>query len=303
MLTPEQVKTVVEKYGPTLHLHPDEKYLLSSVEWFLDRATLYVNGDKVSTPNGLLNSLPQGDKATDKTWLSIPKEARGGDMSSAVAYVHAKAPKAGYTDVMFWFFYPYNGPGTAKAYPVDNSISLAPFGEHTGDWEHITLRIDEKTLMPTGIYLAQHADGEWINIPAHMPVSMGKLNVYSSRNGHATYHDTGSNLTEHSKEKVLGQTIYEVGLRNDTANGGKTLDCSKRYQLLDGNEPRWLNFNGRWGPVIDSSKAIKEALDDIPSPVNKPLKSILNSVPDEVKGSSGPTGPKMKGCWDNEDKA
>jgi hypothetical protein len=295
MLTTNQVVEVVKKYGPLVHLHPDEKYVMSSVEWFLERATLYHNGNKVNEVRGNQSLLPTGTQTDESYWLDIPSEARKGDMSTAVAYVHARASAtAGMTDVQFWFFYPYNGPGTAKLFPIDKKVDLSPFGVHTGDWEHMVLTVDDK-LVPHKMYLAQHSSGEWIALkPGDLT---RRIELYASRNGHATYNTTGQNLTEEKKQKLLGQTVYDVGLRNDTDKGGPTLDCAARFQLLDGNEPHWLDFPGLWGPKVDYTKTVKEVLKDIPSPVDAPLKAILNALPDEVKGYQGPNGPKMKGTW------
>jgi hypothetical protein len=288
MLSKDQIIEVVKKYGPTLHLHPDEKYKMSSVEWFLERASLYKGGKKVSDVRGDVKALPTGTSTDESYWLDIPSDARPGDMSSAVAYVHARETStSGLYGVQFWFFYPYNGPGTAKLYPVDKKVDLDPFGLHTGDWERVELLVNEK-LVPQKMWLAAHGSGAWTTLNV-----ANRLDLYSSRNGHATYDKIGQNLTE-EKKKVLGQTIYDIGLRNDTEKGGASIDCSTRYRLLDHDAPAWLDYPGLWGPIVDFTKVLKDTLKDIPSVVSSPLESLLKSLPDEVKGYQGPNGPKMK---------
>jgi hypothetical protein len=55
--------------------------------------------------------------------------------------------------------------------------------------------------------------------------------VYSSLNGHANFPAIGTNFTEH--RKVLGIPIgLEFNLLNCTADGGLSLDCSKKYQVV-----------------------------------------------------------------------
>jgi hypothetical protein len=301
MLNAKQIIEVVKKYGPMYHLHSKEKYLPSSVEWYLQRASLYKNGTKTAELKGDQSLLPTGTSLDETYWVSIPESERGGNIASAVAYVHATASRtAGMTDVQFWFFYPYNGPGTGKLYPLDSSVDLSPFGIHTGDWEHVTLTVNDAGV-PQKMYLSQHDGGEWVTLDAK--ALSKRIHVYSSRNGHAAYKAPGENLSYHEKEKAFGVTVYDIGLRNDTDDKGPVLDCSERYVYLDENTPRWVDFNGRWGPIVDYTEDLNKVINKIPSPVNKPLKSMMKKIPDEVKGNSGPSGPKMKtSTWFSGDK-
>jgi len=301
MLSAKQVIEVVKKYGPLYHLHSDDKYRPSSVEWYLQRASLYKNGKKTADLKGDQSLLPTGDTLDDTYWVSIPESDRGGDVKSAVAYVHAiDSRTAGMTDVQFWFFYPYNGPGTGKLSPIDSSVDLSPFGVHTGDWEHVTLTVNAQGV-PQKLYMSQHSGGEWMTLDAK---SLSKrIKIYASKNGHAAYKAPGENLSYQEKEKVMGVTVYDIGLRNDTNDKGPVIDCSERYVFLDENPPQWLSFNGRWGPIVDYTEDVNKLINKIPSPVNKPLKSLMKEIPDEVKGNWGPSGPKMKrATWFQGDK-
>jgi Vacuolar protein sorting-associated protein 62 len=62
---------------------------------------------------------PAADGNDHHYWLELKDNAsRSGNLASAVAYVHAKpAAIAGSTDIAFWFFYAFNGPGAAHVFP------------------------------------------------------------------------------------------------------------------------------------------------------------------------------------------
>ncbi|MEZ4449728.1 MAG: Vps62-related protein [Nannocystaceae bacterium] len=295
-----QLDAVIKKFAPILYFHPNESYLMSSVEWFLAQATLYVGGVAQSTPqDGLANHLPSDPNLDPNTvWLDAPNSARGGNLATAEALIRVKhLPGNAFTDLQFWFFYPYNGAGTAKAFPVDDSISLDPLGEHGGDWEHITLRIENRDLSLHSVYLSQHSGGVWLMNPSQeLEWVNGRMVIYASRNGHAAYAHAGNNLSNSKKY----WEIAEFGLRNDTARG-PSLDCAAHYRIISTDylpasqypEPAWLSYRGRWGAV---RQYVKPHL-GFSEPLASLADDVLDSLPEEVKGESGPTGPNQKGSW------
>jgi Vacuolar protein sorting-associated protein 62 len=133
------------------------------------------------------------------------------------------------------------------------------FGEHTGDWENVVLRVNNSSKALTAVYLSQHNSGEWVTDLNSFTRQNGRIVVYASRNGHASYKGTGSNPTE---EKNLAAPwpfsgdIFDFYLINDCADGGLSLDCAAHYRLVSADylgaekpdEPRWLNYPYRWGP-------------------------------------------------------
>jgi hypothetical protein len=62
----------------------------------------------------------------------------------------------------YWLFYPFNYYPTAVGTELMQDAPLA--GDetntdlHQGDWEHITVLLDPKTLAPQWLYMARHAD-------------------------------------------------------------------------------------------------------------------------------------------------
>src|SRR5688572_31949627 len=130
-------------------------------------------------------------------WMELPEAHRGGDLQSAKAYVHAVRLKdLGMTDLQFWLFRAYNGPGTIKASasidPIGGVCSgdavpgnVEPLGEHTGDWEGIYVRFDDATGEIVEVYLSAH--GAAPRTPAANLTFEGTHPVfYASLNGHAS---------------------------------------------------------------------------------------------------------------------
>ncbi len=96
--------------------------------------------------------------------------------------------------------------------------------------------------------------------------------IYSSLNGHANFPAPGPNYSEH--KKALGVPVgLEFDLVNSTADGGLSLDCSTRYEVvaakwLDGTPdayvtPPWVGYMYRWGPENTTIHMDTKTLGDI----------------------------------------
>ncbi len=322
----EELKELIERYGPVVFMHPDEKYHMTSVDWFLPRAWL-VNSETGEKVQATMDNLPQGRKNKGKYHLELKDDgSRAGDLSLAKAYVHAKAQEK-QTDLQFWFFYAYNGPGTAKIKSLvagksvhSGKANLAPLGEHEGDWEHITLRIDHANFDVDQVYLSQHSGGVWLS-PEKLERKGEKFVIYSSKNGHASYGSIGKNYTEKRRYPVPGTLLGSIqfALINETKKG-VSVDCSKTYELISADflekdkptEPKWVNFLNRWGKIESAhltEKAISEILAAALGPILGSIlsHSILGKIAGSLlteyvkRGKYGPTGPKAKGSWDGRE--
>jgi Vacuolar protein sorting-associated protein 62/Beta/Gamma crystallin len=304
-----QLQALIAATGPKRYFNPKDEFGPSSVDWFLQRATLVSsNGSTQPASNG----LPTTGSDDGSNWLTIPTQYRGGDLSSAVAYVNAKYQNAYYIDLQYWFFYPYNGGGTGTVTVVEVSgdIDLTPMGEHGGDWEHATFRVELATKDILAVYMAQHDSGNWYT-PGALQYENGVPVIYSSKHGHATYKDEGKHLTNDVTLKAVGVTWFQFGLRNDTDNG-TSLDCRTKYQIVAADwlgsqvtAPQWLSYPHRWGPHIEYTTAylknvIEVALDPFDFgiyPMDEAVDAIYDALPDEMKEEDGPTGPKFKKAW------
>ncbi|HZH16966.1 MAG TPA: Vps62-related protein [Archangium sp.] len=306
----EELNQIIKKVGPRVYFHPDDPFGPSSVEWFLERATLYTRGGSSRSANSA--PLPAGGSDDGAYWLQGSRDARGGDLSSAVAYVNAKYQNQ-WLDIQFWIFYPYNGAGraTVTVAGFGDTLKLDPMGQHGGDWEHVTCRVDPVSQELRAMYLSQHSGGQWVAL-GDIQLENGRPVVYSSRNGHAAYRGEGSNLSNGTSQSWAGVKWFEFGLLNSTAKGSKLLDCGSKYQFLRANfltdaisVPNWTQYCRRWGPHITYPQsvlmeAILSGLGSIPD-VAKVADAIWDAIPGEFKEENGPTGPWMKRSWSGDE--
>ncbi|XP_024989136.1 uncharacterized protein LOC112523682 [Cynara cardunculus var. scolymus] len=305
----KQIETLIQTYSPVVHFHPSEPYLPSSVDWFFQNGALvYHKGDE-SNPNPINPSgsnLPQGGSNDDTYWLDLPKDGskervKKGDLQDANAYFHIKPMYGGlFTDIAIWLFYPFNGASRAKVEFIN--ISLGKIGEHVSDWEHVTLRISNFNGELDSMFFAQHSWGTWLSASVLEYSNGNKPVVYSSLNGHSSYPKPGLVL--------IGPIGDNIGLRDDTAKGGKVMDTGVGATVVAAEylgsavvEPPWLNYFRKWGPKIeyDLDKEIKNLEKIMIGKLKKAFDKFVNGIPREVLGEEGPTGPKVKNNWSGDE--
>ncbi|XP_045807146.1 uncharacterized protein LOC123899925 [Trifolium pratense] len=305
-----QINSILENYSPIMYLHPDEEYLPSSVNWFFfNGALLYKKGKESNpipiAPNGI--NLPQDPNNDGTYWLDLPADdtnkerVKKGNLQSAESYVHVKPMLGGtFTDFAMWVFYPFNGPGRAKVKFIN--VKLGKIGEHVGDWEHVTLRVSNLDGKLWKIYFSQHSKGQWIDC-SQLEFQNDDNNkrpiVYSSLHGHASY----------PYEGLVLQGKNGIGIRNDSAKSEMVMDL-KKLVLVSAEylgpfviEPSWLNYFREWGPKIDYNldEELRKVEKLLPWKLKDAFEKIIRSLPDEVLGEEGPTGPKVKYNWTGDE--
>ncbi len=246
---------LAKKYAPEFRLHPDEQYKPSSAEWFLDRAHMrfdrlnasdyqILNVGTISESNihnRYKNGQFSGAGYRSDFFLQIPNNSnehntRKGNIYTTKIYVNFRnALFSNDLEIQYWIFYPYNGP-------------MWGFGEHEGDWEHITVRLNGQCGSIKKIYYAAHgSEGKWyypyqIQFVGNHPV------VYSAINSHASYPYTGK--------------THRNNLPDDhTASGGPIIQSWSKLEIIrsDISTPiagwnssqikNWVKFTGRWGEI------------------------------------------------------
>ncbi len=327
-LSLNELNDIIKKYAPSLNIHPDEKYKPTSVDFFVENSNLLDKRTGQYT-QAHIDDLPQGEDNGSNYQLVLKSDsARSGDFSQATCYVHAKAGTGLYTDIQFWFFYAYNGHGTFRIKTLsfgqtltEGNTSSAPIGEHEGDWEHVTVRINNFTHQPEYLYLSQHGGGIWVPWKDLTFVSeTTQPIIYSSQNGHASYQLIGSNYSHHIKKPNTNWSpaIIEFFLVNQTKPNGDVLNCAEKYCIINADylgdkapaQPNWVDFWGRWGKSSEAHLTV-EQVEMIILKNAAPLLGVLGPASTaiiaaiagiivpflNVEDQDGPTAPIAKPDW------
>jgi len=323
---------LLKKFSPFVYLHPDEEYFPCSVDWYCQRVKLTDGqGKTLRDPVGKSADLysPSQVKSyhlvinNEATRTGLPPQ---GDSVVAPVYGAVRDRGTSVLDVMYWFFYAFNGniadlvkiraglataaaggallgwiPGALPA-AAAAAAALVYFSKidgssmHEGDWEHVTVRVAKDTYQMLDVYFAQHSDGQLLAQPADssqqgyalLPGTTRPI-VYSARSSHASY-------------SKAGETVRLAGLANDYTGEGKTWDTS-RWMVDISKLPAgsWLDYPGRWGKpgeeeLIEAGLYVAGLGDEVAGvKVWDAVKKV--GLADLVEYTNGPEGPKQKGSW------
>jgi hypothetical protein len=336
-LAQEDVEELVEQYGPLLFFHPSEKYFLDEPEYVLDHGVSLAWGvvynedaedayesfrveeqDVMPTSSATLlddvryveeNIKPDAsDPELFKYWLHIEDDLKPGDLARGEALIRVLPVNGLFTEIQFWFFYPFNGPGRVEACSSSSCCTnnyLMQGGRHYGDWEHVSLLILNATRELITVYMSRHASGQWLRRyggvwDSGLQFSGTHPIIYSAYYSHAHYPVTG----KHAYERVFS---YDWGLGTasadlfDLTGAGISFETFRpdSYRVISSalpgyqvTEPEWLQFGDRWGQYERlSDEVIWDfcGLDiDIPVYTYKEV-------------GCGPSGPGMKTAWTDGD--
>ncbi|CAH9128932.1 unnamed protein product [Cuscuta epithymum] len=307
----DQIKELIKVYSPFIYFDSKEEYFPSSVTWFIKNGALLYTRGKESSPVAVEPTganLPQGSSNNDSYWLDLPtseaekERVKKGNLQDFTSYIHVK-PMFGstYTDLVFWVFYPFNGPARAKVEFV--TVNLGTLGQHIGDWEHVTLRISNFTGELKKVYFSQHNTGTWIKGSQVEFQDGNKPITYSSFNGHAAYPKAGDVL----------QGTKNIGLRNDTDKGKIFVDTGASFSIVSAEylgtndvvEPAWLNYTGKWGPKIKNNVGteLSKVENALPGKLKAAMDKVVGILPAEALGEDGPIGPKRKEIWTGDERS
>jgi hypothetical protein len=284
------------QYAPRVWMHPDEEYFPSSVEFAFPAMTRFLGGDG----NYWVGSTVPLDSPSDE---SLPFFK--GDLAEAPVYAYYADKGNDVVDLVYFFYYPYN-----RGKEVVDTI----WGNHVGDWEHITVRLNrgaDEALTPLQVYLSAHSFGgayDWAQIErfeATHPV------VYSARGSHGVWSTAGDHVYMSIGEEVFGVCVTIVctdltdnagpGTAWDTWENVVGFDFGAKEGLAGATWPVWMseaftepgaqpaNVPGggaiyRWGNQEDCST----------------LGVDISDLIGVCRLEDGPTGPVSKDVWGPE---
>ncbi len=279
-------------YAPRVWLHPDEAYFPSSVEFAFPFMTRFPDGDG--------NYWVRSTAALDSPSDTLPFFA--GELATAPVYAYYADKGSQIVDLVYFFYYPYN-----RGKSVVDTI----WGNHVGDWEHITVRLmrgADDVLTPVQVYLSAHSFGgayDWAEIERFEgthPV------VYSAWGSHGLWSTPGEHVYMTIGEEVLGVcvTIVCTDLADDTA-AGIAWDTWERVAGFDFVAKEGLG-DQTW-PVWMSDEFTAAGAEPSATPGGGPIFRWGNEEDCSTLGvdisdligvcrlEDGPTGPVSKDVW------
>jgi hypothetical protein len=225
----------------------------ASEDDYLDYPASPGHGDPTSEFSAFLRGQGTPLRSTSD-WLADPAAALD-PWRSAQLYVYdagvgtygRRYPGAppGLRSLQYWFFYPYNYYPTAVAHrlmaasPI--AADLANTDLHEGDWEHLSVLLDARTLVPRFLYVARH-DKEGVTLPWDSPLLRfddGHPVVQGAFGGHPTY---PNGCGEHLREilKNLGSDWLVCG-------SGRFAFRAETTPLVDLGRASWACWPGHFG--------------------------------------------------------
>jgi hypothetical protein len=306
-LSEEAVRSLIATHSPALCLHPVDPYLpddpvqvlnAAKLRWALVRyegsydhqyfeyvgemqtsaATLM--SDVAGIESGIRPYPPYGNHPDFRIWLSIPGTLIHGDLGRTRPVVHVR-PRGPLTEIQFWYFYPFNGPGRVQiCFAHCEYQHFNESGRHWGDWEMVSLLLDNGTHDVVAVGMSHHGNVEWTQY-AHLEKHTDGVRplVYAAINSHAHYRHAGGHF--YAVVWHLGPikaTTYDI------TSPGPVFVVDKYYLATDEQNGLldWLYFPYLWGQYIWNH-------DDV--------YFLSTNYFDYEEVNSGPSGPPQKPEW------
>ena len=267
-------------YAPRVWLAPGEEYMPSSVDWAFERLVRFRNPEDgrywVRTRQAL-------DSPSDDSLAVF-----AGHLASAPVYAFW-VDKGEVVDLVYFFFYPYKR---------GKEILDTMWGNHVGDWEHITVRLERSSggaaLEPRQVYISAHDFGG-----AYPWESLEKVDthpiVYAAKGSHGVWKDPGNH--EYKDLGLLGDLVDHCGEGTawDTWERLEAFDFAAKQGLGDTVWPVWM------GSDFENPGSGADPTDPASGPIyrwgNTKEGCGAEFVSGECRLNDGPTGPNSKGVW------
>ena len=212
----QEKANILKTFAPRIYMDKNEKYMPSSIDYvkpFVDRVydetlkkPIYTTKEKITDPTTKLDYFK-------------------GDLANAKLYSFW-VDKGDYVDLTYWEFSPYNWGKTVYG---------TEYGNHVGDWEHVTVRLYKFTqdgityVKPNLTLLSYHA---WMGKSSFN--TMTKVDgthpvVYCANGSHGMYKSPGEHVYINYVVVVLSD-VASQGAQWDTWNSLVTLQYDTNTQ-------------------------------------------------------------------------
>jgi hypothetical protein len=219
------------KYAPKVYLAADGldgggSYRPSSVEWFMQ----YVDRVPVDGKYWVQTKVPLSYATEVQDFFYGPADSDLDQVPVYAFWIEDPDRFRDYVDLAYYFFYPYNRGKT---------MLESVWGNHVGDWEHITVRIGVQSLEPRRVALSAHEGGEAVPWSEMQKTQDGHPIVYSAWGSHANYSTPGDHL--YRTIPVFPLPDIELIDRTSDAADGVAWDTWLKLEPFDFYERRGLS--------------------------------------------------------------
>tara|TARA_R110002126_G_scaffold17798_2_gene68866 strand:- start:39279 stop:40703 length:1425 start_codon:yes stop_codon:yes gene_type:complete len=276
------------------------------VEDFLNYVDYYNTNDELVKHKPAPTDLSNQDgylKSADKASLLGEQ-----DVNNAPYYIRIKSYavkdqpsiSAGFVDIQYWNFYGLNAPQFFRLggdFVSSKNFVWKNFAYHEGDWEHITVRVNDTYDKILGVFYAGHGGGHWV-AGNKISYDAGHPKAYSACNSHAS-NEKKEIFNEESIawEGVNIGSVCGIWLKAIDNGSHSTIPWTpwknnNTVRLDDPNTaPAWINYQGQYGPdrVNDAVAIVGQGGNTAAC-----LKSFSQYAPSKLKNSGGPKNPNYQ---------
>jgi hypothetical protein len=196
--------SLLQEFAPRIWMAQGETYWASSIEWALANQERYYD---TGVSKYCLRTTQALGSPTDK----LPYFS--GNQSGARCYAFWTEKDFNNIDLSYWQFCPYN---------YGKVVLGMEFGDHVGDWEHVTVRLSKFTYQ--GI---TYVKPTMAALPYHSSISLYQWNEITKVTG--TNHVIAYSAKEsHGMWKDAGNHVYQnivVAQLTDVCSAGTAMDC------------------------------------------------------------------------------
>ncbi len=283
-------------YAPRVWLDDEEEYFPSSVELVYPHMVRFADGEG----NHWIRTIEALESPSDE----LPFFQ--GDLADAPVYAYYAEKSPEIVDLVYFFWYPYNR---------GKSVLDTIWGNHVGDWEHITVRLlrEGDALVPSQVYLSAHSFGGAYGWDEIQRFEDTHPIVYSAWGSHGMWKDPGDHvyMTIGVTDPIFDTCISLIctDLVDETSEG-TAWDTWERLEGFDFMAQEGLG-GSEW-PVWMSDQFTDPGAGDPTIPGMGPIYRWGNPEDCSTLGvdisdligvcrlEDGPTGPVSKGVWGME---
>jgi hypothetical protein len=241
-----------QQYAPRVWLHGSEAFFPSSVDFFMPN----VHQETWGPDTYLVTNQGLGcSSCTNPPFLTGQRP----DQTPVPVYADVvNRTNTTITDVIYWQFYPYNLGKEVCIGAYSSKLGCAgyyqTFGNHVGDWEHVTVRFVDGR--PAQVYLGSHDGGRTMFYgDKFLYLAGGHPEVYSARGSHGLYAEEGRHYYKFLPNGDALADDTQRGMAWDTWNNVVTFQ-PQAAGTYNGSLA-WMNYLGYWGnPAADCGLSI-----------------------------------------------